>query len=404
MFTRITHNVMMALVVFAVLFLVGCASPTPVPTQAPPTVAPQTAAPKPTEAAKPTAAPTVAPTTASSTAAISAPTAAPTVAPTKAPATSAPASSAVTEFYKGKTVTIIVPFAPGGGFDQYPRIAQPMLEKFIPGAAVIVQNVEGAGGIVGTNQIFRAKPDGLTVGIGNIGGLVFAAATDQPGIQYDLTKFTWIGRVFSEARAITVGGKSEIKSIDDLKKLGRPVKISATGVGSDDYYTAIALFKALGIPLKLVTGYGGQQECNLAILRGEVDGTVSALSGVRGAVDGGDLKPILFISDTPVKPFESVPLAKSFVDKDGQLLLDAVMKVLEMERSFIAPPGIPEDRVAFLRQVFGKAYADPDVLDRLAKSKRGVDWLDGKLAEQKITSVIAGGQALKDALKAEMGK
>jgi tripartite-type tricarboxylate transporter receptor subunit TctC len=326
------------------------------------------------------------------------------VAPTQAPATSAPVSASAAEFYKGKTVTIIVPFAPGGGFDQYPRMAQPSLEKLMPGTAVIVQNVEGAGGIVGTNQIYRAKPDGLTVGIGNIGGLVFAAATDQPGIQYDLTKFTWIGRVFSEPRSITVSAKSEIKSVEDMKKLGRQIKISATGVGSDDFYTAIALFKALGIPLKLVTGYGGQQECNLAILRGEVDGTVSALSGVRGAVDGGDLKSVLFISDTPVKSFETVPLAKSYVDKDGQLLLDAVMKVLEMERSFIAPPGIPEDRVAFLRQAFGKAYADQEVLDRLAKSKRGVDWLDGKIAEQKIVSVIAGGQALKDALKAEMAK
>ncbi len=392
MFTRTTQKVMMAFVVLAVLFLVGCASPTPVPTQAPPTVAP-----KPTEAAKPTAAPTVAPTTAS----VTAPTTAPTAAPTQAPAS--PSASAA-EFYKGKTLTIIVPFAPGGGFDQYPRIAQPMLEKGIPGAAVIVQNVEGAGGIVGTNQIYRAKPDGLTVGIGNIGGLVFAAATDQPGIQYDLTKFTWIGRVFSEPRVVVVGGKSELKSVDDLKKLGRPVKISATGVGSDDYYTSIALFKALGIPLKLVTGYGGQQESNLAILRGEVDGTVSSLGGVRGAVDGGDLKPILFISDTPVKSFETVPLAKSYVDKDGQVLLEAVMKVLELERSFIGPPGMPEDRVTFLRQVFGKAYADQDVLDRLAKSKRGVDWLDGKLAEQKIVSVIAGGKALSEALKAEMGK
>lgn len=312
--------------------------------------------------------------------------------------------SSAAEFYKGKTVTIIVPFSPGGGFDQYPRLAQPALEKYMPGTAVVVENVTGAGGIVGSNQIYRAKPDGLTVGIGNIGGLAFAAATDQPGVQYELDKYTWLGRVYAEPRVVVVSSAGNIKSVDDMKKLNRPVMISATGVGSDDYYVAIALFKGLGIPIKMATGYGGQQESNLAILRGEVDCTVSSLGGVRSAVDGGDLKPILFVADGPVKDFEKVPLAKDIVSKDGQAMVDAAFKALELERSFIAPPGIPADRVEYLRNAFNKAFSDPATLEVLNKAKRPVVWLDGKTCEQKIKGVVDSSKVLKDILKAEIGK
>lgn len=313
-------------------------------------------------------------------------------------ATSGPSAA---EFYKGKSINLIVPFSPGGGFDQYPRLAQPGLEAAMPGTAVVVQNVTGAGGIVGSNQIYRAAPDGLTIGIGNIGGLAFAAATGVEGVQYDLGKYTWLGRVYAEPRVVVVSAKGKVASIDDLKKLGRPVLVSATGVGSDDYYVALVLFQGLGIKVKMATGYTGQADSNLAILRGEVDATVSSLGGVQSAIDGGDLKPVLFVADAPVKGFEKVALAKDQgLSGDGQKLVDAAYKVLELERSFIGPPGIPADRVEYLRAAFNKVFVDPKTLEVLTKAKRPVVWLDGKTCEQKIQGVVSNSQLLKDVLKA----
>jgi tripartite-type tricarboxylate transporter receptor subunit TctC len=313
--------------------------------------------------------------------------------------TSGPAAA---EFYKGKPVNLIVPYSPGGGFDQYPRLAQPALEAAL-GTTVVVQNVTGAGGIVGSNAIYRAAPDGLTIGIGSIGGLAFAAATGVEGVQYDLGKFTWLGRVYAEPRAIVVNAKGTINTIADLKKLNRPVLISATGVGSDDYYIALILFKGLGIPVKMATGYSSQPESNLAILRGEVDCTVSSLGGVQSALDGGDLKAILFLADAPVKGYEKVALVKDQgLSGDNQALVDAAFKAMELERSFIAPPGIPADRVAFLRAAFNKAFSDPATLDVMAKAKRPVVWLDGKTCEDKIATVVKSAGLLTTAIKAAL--
>ncbi|MDO9065687.1 MAG: tripartite tricarboxylate transporter substrate-binding protein, partial [Chloroflexota bacterium] len=347
----------------------------------------------------PTVAPTAAPTKAPATAPTAAPTAVPTAAPTK------PTGPTAAEFFKGKVVNLIVPFSPGGGFDQYPRLAQPALEAAMPGTAVVVQNVTGAGGIVGSNQIYRAAPDGLTIGIGNIGGLAFAAATGVEGVQYDLGKYSWFGRVYAEPRAVVVNSKGTIKTVADLKKLNRPVLAAATGVGSDDYYVTLVLIKGLGIPVKMATGYTSQPEANLGILRGEVDVTVSSLGGVRSSVDGGDLQIMLFIANAPVKDFEKVPLAKDQgLTGESLALVDSEYSVLELERSFIGPPGIPADRVEFLRAAFNKVFTDQATLDILTKAKRPVVWLDGKTCEQKILGVVANSKLLSEVLKAEMAK
>ncbi len=344
----------------------------------------------------PTAAPTAAPTKAPA-AATAAPTAAPTVAPTK------PATSAAADFYKGKAVNLIVPFSPGGGFDQYPRLAQPALEAAMPGTAVVVQNVTGAGGIVGSNQIYRATPDGLTIGIGNIGGLAFAAATGAEGVQYDLGKYTWFGRVYAEPRAVVVNSKGNLKTVADLKKLGRTVLAGATGVGSDDYYVTLLLMKGLGIPVKMATGYTSQPEVNLGVLRGEIDMAVSSLGGVRSSVDGGDLTIMLFVADAPVKDFEKVALAKDQgLTGENLTLVDSAYRVLELERSFIGPPGIPADRVDFLRAAFNKVFTDPATLEILTKAKRPVVWMDGKTCETKIQNVVATSKLLSEVLKAAM--
>lgn len=347
----------------------------------------------------PTAAPTAAPTKAPATAVPAGPTAGPTAAPTAAP--TKPAASTAAEFYKGKVVNVIVPYSAGGGFDQYARLVQPALEAAMPGTAVVVQNFTGAGGIVGTNQIYRAAADGLTVGIASIGGMAFAAAAGSEGVQYDLGKVSWIGRVHADPRVVVVSAKGSIKTVADLKKLNRPVLAAATGVGSDDYYMSLVLLKALGIPFKMATGYTGSSEADLGLLRGETDLQVISLTGIRYALDSGDMLPILFIANAPVPGFEKVPLAKDQgISGDNQALLEAGLAALELERSFIGPPGIPADRLEYLRAAFNKVFADPATVQLLAKAKRPVSWLDGKTCEQKIQTVISKSKLISDALKA----
>ena len=94
------------------------------------------------------------------------------------------------DFYKNKIITFIVPYTPGGGFDTYVRLVAPFFQKYIPGSTVIVENKTGAGGVIGTNEIFLAKPDGLTIGIVNVPGMVFNQVGGSEGVNYDLEKFS----------------------------------------------------------------------------------------------------------------------------------------------------------------------------------------------------------------------
>ncbi|MCL6637426.1 MAG: hypothetical protein K6T26_05715, partial [Alicyclobacillus sp.] len=108
--------------------------------------------------------------------------------------TSTASASSGYEFYKGKTLQIIVPYSPGGGYDQWARLIAPYMQKYLGVAKVEVVNVDGGGGLVGTNQIYAAKPDGLTIGDTNAGGDVFDQISKAPGTNFDVSKFSWIGR------------------------------------------------------------------------------------------------------------------------------------------------------------------------------------------------------------------
>lgn len=304
------------------------------------------------------------------------------------------------EFFKGKTLNIVVPYTAGGGFDAYARLLEPYLKKNLPGTTVVVQNVPGAGGLTGINQVYRANPDGLTIGLGNIVGLLYMAVTGQEGVQYDFSKFTWFGRISSEPRVLCIAPRLGVNSVEDLKKLNRPIKIALTGVGSDDYYNSAVLFNALGIPLEQVPGWEGQAECNLAVVRGNVDGTLSTLSSVLTPIKSNELKPLLFIAAEPVKGFEKVPLATSLAPDDkSKQLLQSLTSILELDRSFIGPPGIPADRVEFLRSAFSKALTDPDFVAQAEKAKRPVASLEGKECEAKAKEAWAAADAMKEVLK-----
>ena len=136
-------------------------------------------------------------------------------------------------YYEGKTITIVVGYKPGGGYDRYARLFAKHLTKHIPGSpAVIIQNVPGANSIIAANQIFSAtKPDGLTLGTFN-NGLVIAQLTKVEGVRFDLTKFAWIGSVASDAAVLTVRTDLPYKNVDDLRKAKEAVIIGATGPGS----------------------------------------------------------------------------------------------------------------------------------------------------------------------------
>ncbi len=147
-------------------------------------------------------------------------------------------------FFDGKTVNYIVATDPGGGYDTNGRLVAEFMQKHLPGSTFVVQNMPGAGHLVGTNYIYASEPDGLTIGTFNT-GLIYSQLAGKDGIKFDLAKMSWIGKVASDPRVIVMSKQSGIESYEQLKNLKEPIKFAAAGAGSASTIEATMLINTL---------------------------------------------------------------------------------------------------------------------------------------------------------------
>ena len=278
-------------------------------------------------------------------------------------------------FYRDKTVTVIVATKPGGGYDTYGRLLARSMAKYLPGSTFTVRNVPGAGHIIGANEVYAAKPDGLTIGTFNK-GLIIAQITETRGIRFDMAKFEWLGVPDSEPRVWITAKQSPVKSFKDVLSGVRVVTVSSNGVGSEDYQDYVFLENIFGLKdLKVVTGYQGN-DVDLALLRGEVDGKVGALSSVQPLIRNEGARIILVIGRRPVADVPDAPTLAQAAPKGREALVDIMISQAEMGHPFAAPPGVPPDRLLALRRAFGQALADPDLRAAAAQASLVINPLD----------------------------
>jgi len=174
-------------------------------------------------------------------------------------------------FFEGKTLRLIVGFAPGGGFDTYARVIARHMGRHIPGnPTIIVENMTGAGSLIAANHVYRvAKPDALTVGHFN-GALFLGQVLGQPGIEFDARKFELIGAPIKEDSACAMTRASGITSVEKWMAAKTPVKLGGVAPGGTPDANARILKAALGLPIQLVSGYKGTAEIRLAAASGEL--------------------------------------------------------------------------------------------------------------------------------------
>ncbi len=292
------------------------------------------------------------------------------------------------DFFKGKNIAFIVPYSPGGGFDTYARLLAPIIQKHIPGVTVVVRNVPGAGSVIGTNTVYLSKPDGLTIAIINVPGMVFNQVGGSEGVKFDLEKFSWLARVTSEAHILSMNGQGEIQSVEDLKKTEKTIKLGLTGVGSDDYFGAIVLFNALGIPMNPIAGYGGQAEASLAVMRGEVDGTQSTYSSIRSLLESKEVVAILQLANEK-DVIEGIPNAIDILEGKDRDLVAAITNIFTLDRSIVGPPEIPEDRLKVLRDAVYDSLNDPEFLEKCKTANRPVSALEGSVVDVLIKGTMS---------------
>jgi len=283
-------------------------------------------------------------------------------------ATSPAVAQSGADFYKGKTVTYIVATSPGGGYDLYGRLIAEYMQKYLPGSTFVVKNIPGAGHLIGTNTIYASKPDGLTIGTFNT-GLIYNQLIQAEGVKFDLTKMSWIGKASSEPRVFVIGQQSPIKSFADLQAQKTPVNFATSGIGSANYVEINVLTNTLKLPIKVLTGYNGNDD-QLAIRRGEITGGMGSRSSFEPFVKNGYGR---FIAQIGGKE-KDVPQLKDVVKgATAQQLIALIQAQGDIARLTAGPPGIPKDQLEALRGAYKKALQDPELQAKTDKLERPVD-------------------------------
>jgi len=303
------------------------------------------------------------------------------------------------DFFNGKTVTYIVATAPGGGYDLYGRLVAEYMQKYLPGSTFLVKNVPGAGHLVGTNTIYASKADGLTIGTFNT-GLIYNQLIGLEGVKFDLTKMGWIGKASADPRIVVVSKESGIKSFEELTKLKEPVNFSTAGVGSAAYVETTVLLNVLKLPIKIQSGYNGNDD-QLAMRRGEIIGTIASRSSWQSFVDNGYG---VFLAQMGGAQKDVPQLSTLVADPIAKAFIALVESQGDLSRLTAGPPDIPEDRLAALRDAYRKAMADPELQERALKGGRPVEPLVGEDVAKKIKAAINQPPKTVEMLKAAMAK
>jgi tripartite-type tricarboxylate transporter receptor subunit TctC len=302
----------------------------------------------------------------------------------------------------GETVTLVVPFDPGGGYDSYARQLAPKLAKELD-AKVIVVNEPGAGGLLAMNKLSSAKPDGTTIEIFNMTGAIGGELTGAEGVQYDMADFDFIGQIASEPDVVISAASGDIESYDDLVAAADKggLRFAATGPGSNEYIDPLVLQEVLGIKNEIVTGFPGSGDAALALLQGNVEAYSRSLGSQLPTITSGDGVPLLVLGSEKVDEFPDVPTMLDVAeDAEAKEMLEFHARLLESGRTFATAPNTDEATLKVLRDAFAKVVQDPAFVAEGEKAGRPVTYKSGEEVEATVQDLVKAPDAYIEILKA----
>ena len=279
------------------------------------------------------------------------------------------------DLFKGKTITFLVPYPPGGSYDAYARLVQAHMSQYIPGNPnIIVQNMGGGGGSKGTNFFYRTAPKDGTMLLFPPDAYAISPALQPKRAKHDPTKLISIGSIVPVNPVVMVRSDAEVTTVEGLRKTEIP--LACSGRSSQSFIMPAAMKHLLGFKWKLICGYKGSAPMGLALKRGEVHGQSSAWASwrIREAelIKSGDIIPVVQIGLARETELPDVPLMQELTkDPKTKQALMFLSTGSAIGRSMVAAPDTDKDRVAALRQAFGKVMEDSAFLAD-AKKRRAL--------------------------------
>jgi tripartite-type tricarboxylate transporter receptor subunit TctC len=321
-------------------------------------------------------------------------------------------ADAVADFYRGKTVTLVVGYGPGGGYDVYARLVGRHLGRHIPGnPTVVVQNMPGAGSLRSVNWLNTLAPrDGTAIAHFARNMPLMGMLGTNSNAQFDPRKFTWLGSSSSfanDAYILIVRKDIPVKTIDDARRQGgEPLVLGGTAEGATGNDVPIILRDTIGLNVKQVVGYPDSGAIFLAMERGEIHGRTTDLSSVK-AIKPEWLQPgsgfqvlVQFARETRHQDFPNVPTARELARNEAsRLLIELTELPYKRSRPFAAPPGIPAARAAALQRAFAATHRDPQYLADAAKQRVDVSPVTAEQVLQALKRIESAPQQQLDYLR-----
>jgi tripartite-type tricarboxylate transporter receptor subunit TctC len=302
-----------------------------------------------------------------------------------------PADDADVLSLDGETVTIVIPYRPGGGFDRAVRAFAPYFARELgTGVNVLPENLPGAGGRRAAAKVYRARPDGRTLGIFNLPGFVLPEILGEP-VDYDLRELSWIGRIEAQRYVLLVAGDSDMRTLDDVRSAAE-ITFLSTGYGSSVLAAMQIAAEELGLadpePTYL-TGYPGTADYLVGLVRGDGNLAIAPVSSALKYIESGDLKPLAISGGD--SNIDGVP---TFADLGYPDLMP-----LDVQRSFAGPPGMDPALLDKLRAAFMRAVGSPGFLETAATARLELSPLDGAAT----AATVAGNFTFYEAFRTNLG-
>jgi tripartite-type tricarboxylate transporter receptor subunit TctC len=312
----------------------------------------------------------------------------------------APSSAqAQSEFYKGKTISVVIG-AKTGSLALAGQIVAQHLGRYIPGnPTVIFRQMPGGAHLGATGYVYTAaEPDGLTILAANP-GVAMAQLADLPQVRFDVMKFEWLGSSGSDGSLFSIRADLPYKTFKEFKDSGRELIAGTTGPGSNAYDMPLLLKEFAGANLKLLKGYAANSDILLAIERKEVDAYAALGTTIKLAVDRGAVRALVR-ARAPVPGFNDLPVDEDLAtDPVGKSLMAIRGIPLLIGRPFAVRPGTPADRVAILRDAFAKTMADPELQAEAKKAQIDVSYISGQEVAKGFKEMMSQPPQVVEAMK-----
>jgi tripartite-type tricarboxylate transporter receptor subunit TctC len=308
---------------------------------------------------------------------------------------------AQSHFYQGKTITVVAAASAGSAYDLYARLMAQFMGKHIPGNPnFIVQNMAGAGSIIGANYIYTvAKPDGLTIGAIQP-SIYFNQLSKQPEVKYDWSKFSWLGSSDKSDHLLYMRADLPYKSLADVRRAKEPPKCGSTGAGTSGSYLPKLLEETLGTKFTIIAGYKGGAEIDLATERGELHCRALTIQAYHSREPyhtwrkTGFARILIQTGKTRDPRIADAPTIYELMNEyktpeSERRLLPLVFAASDFGRPIVAPPGVPPERIKILREAFLKTMNDPELLAEAKRKNLDITPSTGEELEALAKQVMA---------------